>query len=233
MRGRLAIMARPRADDWLEVDIADWRTSGVDLVVSLLEKEEVIELGLEREAEFCRVRGIKFVSFPIPDRGVPDLRQALDLAHSIADGIAGGRSIAIHCRAGIGRSSVIAACAMICSGIEAGEALTLIREARGVMVPDTDEQRDWVMAFRQSEPGIAATGCIAALNPACLTRAAFVSPMRSTIHPPSGPRGASRSRFPAMAKPCPHLRVGHERRCVYRAVAGAVCDLCRHRCAGP
>jgi hypothetical protein len=32
-------------------------------------------------------------------------------------------------------------------GIEAGAALALIKEARGVSVPDTDEQRDWIMAF--------------------------------------------------------------------------------------
>jgi protein-tyrosine phosphatase len=159
MPGRLAIMARPRADDWLEVDVAQWRTSGVDLVVSLLEREEVSELGLQRESEFCRATGIEFVSFPIPDRDVPDVRLTLGVARSIADGIAGGRSIAVHCRAGIGRSSVIAACAMICSGIEANEALALIRAARGVIVPDTEEQRDWIIAFgrvsQASPPSIA------------------------------------------------------------------------------
>ena len=36
---------------------------------------------------------------------------------------------------------------MICSGIPASEALTLIGAARGVMVPDTEEQRDWIIAF--------------------------------------------------------------------------------------
>jgi protein-tyrosine phosphatase len=156
--GRLAIMARPRADDWLEVDVAEWKASGVDLVVSLLEREEVSELGLQREAELCRACGIEFISFPIPDRGVPDIQQASDIARSIADGIASGRSIAVHCGAGIGRSSMIAACAMICSGIEAGEALALIRAACGVIVPDTDEQRDWVVAFgraRAAQPPIA------------------------------------------------------------------------------
>ncbi|KRR26862.1 hypothetical protein CQ14_32595 [Bradyrhizobium lablabi] len=147
MPGRLAIMARPRADDWLEVDITGWKASGVDLVVSLLEQEEVSELGLQREAELCRASGIEFISFPIPDRGVPDVQKALDSARSMADSIASGRSIAVHCRAGIGRSSIVAACAMICSGIEAEEALALIRAARGVIVPDTEEQRDWVVAF--------------------------------------------------------------------------------------
>ncbi|KRQ92759.1 hypothetical protein CQ12_26635 [Bradyrhizobium jicamae] len=147
MPGRLAIMARPRVDDWLEVDITGWKASGVDLVVSLLEQEEVSELGLQRESELCRASGIEFISFPIPDRGVPDAQKALDMARSIADGIAGGRSIAVHCRAGIGRSSIVAACAMICSGIEAEEALALIKVARGVVVPDTEQQRDWVTAF--------------------------------------------------------------------------------------
>ena len=65
-------MARPRADDWLEADVTEWRTSGVDLVVSFLERDEVSELGLQREAELCRASGIGFLSFPIPDRGVPE-----------------------------------------------------------------------------------------------------------------------------------------------------------------
>jgi protein-tyrosine phosphatase len=132
---------------------------GLEIVVSLLEREEIFELGLQRESELCRARGIEFVSFPIPDRGVPETRQALEIANSIANDIANGRSIAIHCRAGIGRSSLIAACAMICSGIEASEALTLIRAARGVIVPDTEEQRDWIIAFgkaiQASSPPIA------------------------------------------------------------------------------
>lgn len=80
MPGRLAIMARPRAGDWPEMDVAGWKTSGVDLIVSLLECEEVSELALQREAELCRASGIEFVSFPISDRGVPDLLPTSALA---------------------------------------------------------------------------------------------------------------------------------------------------------
>jgi protein-tyrosine phosphatase len=152
--GRIAIMARPRADDWLEPEVDHWKSSGIDVVVSLLEREEVSELGLQREAELCRSNGIDFVSFPIPDRGVPESRQeAARIAGVLAASIRHGRSIAIHCRAGIGRSSVIAACALICSGIAAEEALSLIGAARGLSVPDTDEQRDWVVAFGSTYRG--------------------------------------------------------------------------------
>ena len=146
--GRITISARPRADDWLETEIGEWKASGLDMVVSLLERDEVSELGLQREAELCRTSGIEFLSFPIPDRGVPENGpDVLQIASSIASGIACGRAVAIHCRAGIGRSSMIAACALICSGIEASEALARIKTARGLTVPDTDEQRDWIMAF--------------------------------------------------------------------------------------
>ena len=148
--GRLAIMARPRADDWLEMEVGEWKAAGVDLVVSLLEQEEVTELGLKREAELCRSSGIDFVSFPIPDRGIPQTEKATQIARALAAGLREGRSIAIHCRAGIGRASIVAACALISSGIEADQALASIEAARGLRVPDTDEQRDWVMALGQA-----------------------------------------------------------------------------------
>ncbi len=72
--GRLAIMARPRAGDWLDDEVAAWRDEGIDIVVSLLEPEEVAELGLLSEADLCRGRGMDFVAFPISDRGGAGLR---------------------------------------------------------------------------------------------------------------------------------------------------------------
>src|SRR5262249_38056185 len=78
--GRMAIMARPRADDWLEEEVYAWRHAGIDVVVSLLQRDEVAELGLQREAEFCRSNGSDFVSFPIADRSVPDTHAASQMA---------------------------------------------------------------------------------------------------------------------------------------------------------
>ncbi|WP_430516730.1 dual specificity protein phosphatase family protein [Bradyrhizobium yuanmingense] len=157
--GRIAIMARPRSEGWLGAEVKRWKDSGVDMVVSLLEQEEISELGLQHEAELCRSNGIEFISFPIPDRGLPEsLREASQIAHLLVTGLRDGRSIAIHCRAGIGRSSVIAACVLIYSGIEAEDALALIRTSRGLVVPDTDEQRDWVAAFGGTLPDKAPRG---------------------------------------------------------------------------
>ncbi len=136
-------MARPRAGDWLEDEIAHWKQSGVGIVVSLLEREEIDDLGLGMEAALCAESGIEYLSYPIADRGVPDdinaaMRFTADLARR-------EKPIAIHCRAGIGRSSIMAAAVLICAGISAETALSAIGEARRLPIPDTDAQRDWVL----------------------------------------------------------------------------------------
>jgi hypothetical protein len=149
--GRLAIMARPRAGDWLDDEISGWRAEGIDIVVSLLESEEVSELGLGREADLCRQQGMEFISFPIPDRAVPaELCETVALARAVATRIGEGEAVAVHCRAGIGRSSLIAACALVCFGLDPDAAFAMISKARGVGVPDTEGQRDWVTAFRDA-----------------------------------------------------------------------------------
>jgi protein-tyrosine phosphatase len=141
-------MPRPRAGEWLADEIIGWQAEGIRTVVSLLEPAEISELGLEREAELCRKHGIEFVSLPIPDRGLPaSLRDATMLAKTVALQVSEGKAVAIHCRAGIGRSSLIAAAVLIYSGLTADDALRLITAARGIEVPDTEAQREWVMAF--------------------------------------------------------------------------------------
>src|SRR5262245_15611132 len=73
--GRLAIMPRPRAGDWLEDEVASWKDAGLGVVVSLLEDGEVAELGLHQEQELCERAGLIFLRLPIPDRGLPASRQ--------------------------------------------------------------------------------------------------------------------------------------------------------------
>jgi protein-tyrosine phosphatase len=58
-----------------------------------------------------------------------------------------GQAIVLHCRMGIGRSSLIAASVLTTLGIAPSEAFALITTARGRSIPDTDEQRQWVDLF--------------------------------------------------------------------------------------
>jgi protein-tyrosine phosphatase len=143
--GRLAIMARPRAGEWLDDEVTRWQQAGVKTVVSLLESAEVSELGLQRESTACCEREMEFISFPIPDRCVPVSRaDAAKLAAVVAERVQSGAAVAIHCRAGIGRSALMAAYVLKLLGVTPSEAFERIGNARGVVVPDTDEQREWL-----------------------------------------------------------------------------------------
>jgi protein-tyrosine phosphatase len=146
--GRIAIMPRPRGGDWLADDIGFLQTSGVGVIVSALTPGEIEELALAEEQSCCDARGLIFYSFPINDRSVPvSLSKFNEFLRSLNSELQKGLAIAIHCRAGIGRSSLIAACLLIKQGFVAEDALRLIEEARGVPVPDTQEQRDWIKEF--------------------------------------------------------------------------------------
>jgi len=52
--GRLDLMARPRAGDWLRDEISAWREASVSVVISLLETSEIVELDL-RDEVFARL----------------------------------------------------------------------------------------------------------------------------------------------------------------------------------
>lgn len=145
---RLAIAARPRSGDWLDDEIANWSREGIARVVSLLEDHEITDLGLETEPEVCEKAGIIFRSFAIADRSVPSDRQAaLAFAQELAQS---SQPTVIHCRAGIGRSSLMAAMVLISLGMDAERAFEEIGTARRLPVPDTEAQRDWVMALSEA-----------------------------------------------------------------------------------
>ena len=149
--GKLAILARPRGADWLEDEIEGWKEAGVSVVVSLLTSGEEFELGLTSEAEIVNRTGLRYLSFPIADYSVPDSRLPIQqLAAELNDQLSRGASIGIHCRQGIGRSSLVAACVLVTSGESPKRAFEHIELARGRTVPDTAEQKQWVMSFARA-----------------------------------------------------------------------------------
>lgn len=142
---RLGIMARPRGNDWLEQEIVQLKKQGIGVMISLLESQEVTELGLRKQKEICTTQGIEYINFPIIDRGLP---ASTDKVKALIEDLTGhlnnGKSVVIHCRMGIGRSSVIAGCILLQTGYKPGDIFAHIGKIRGLKVPDTEEQAKWV-----------------------------------------------------------------------------------------
>jgi protein tyrosine phosphatase len=148
---KLAIFPRPRGGDWLQDEVHALRREGTDIIVSMLTQDEVDELGLANEKTASELAGIEYQSFPIPDRDVPSstkpFAEFVDVLHSQWQN---GKNIAIHCRAGIGRSSLLLASILVRDDMSSHEAFARISEARGYPVPDNKEQREWVERFASS-----------------------------------------------------------------------------------
>ncbi len=146
--GRLAIAPRPRGGNWLDDELASWHRAGVGTVVSLLTPDEAAELELSDEASLATVHGLQFLSHPIPDYGVPASAVAAgEVVGSIAELLANGRSVLIHCRQGIGRAGLMAAAILRTLGLDSEAAVRAVTAARGRPVPETPEQLRWVQIF--------------------------------------------------------------------------------------
>lgn len=146
--GRLAIVARPRGGDWLEDEALAWSQAGLDVIVSLLEADEAADLDLLLEEEACREQGLLFFSFPLVDRSVPPQQQAvMTLLTKLQRLLREGKNIGIHCRQSIGRAALVAASLMVMFDHSPDEAFAQLSLARGLPVPETTAQREWVEKF--------------------------------------------------------------------------------------
>jgi hypothetical protein len=150
-RGFLAVMARPALKESLHESIQGLIHDYVVIVVSLLEPAEEAELGLAAEREACERQGLAFRSFPIRDRATPiDAEAVARLSQWAHARIAAGHNLVFHCRAGIGRSGMMAASVLLHEGLSAREAFERISAARGLTIPDTPGQLEWVEDNRET-----------------------------------------------------------------------------------
>jgi protein-tyrosine phosphatase len=144
-KGRLGVAARPRGGDWLDQEFAKWQRENINTVVSLLTPEEETELSLEQEAADAKRHGMQFISIPVQDRQVPDSERTIEvLIHQLDATLSAGRNVLVHCRQGVGRSGLVAACLLINRGSTADEAVEELSKVRKAQVPETAEQRRWI-----------------------------------------------------------------------------------------
>lgn len=142
---KLGIMARPRGGEWLEEEIAMFKKQQVHTLVSLLESQEIAELGLNKEQQLCAMHGITYINFPIADRNIPEKNNRLEpFISTLTQQIQKAHSVVIHCRMGIGRSSIIAGSILLEAGLKTTDIFQHITNVRGLKVPDTDEQVRWL-----------------------------------------------------------------------------------------
>lgn len=114
----------------------------------MLEEWEADFLGLAEEPRLAGQSGMTFLSYPIPDRETPTNMVSFDkFVTGLAARARAGERIGVHCRGSIGRSTIATACTLIHMGWSPRAALKEIESARGCTVPDTDEQKGWIIRY--------------------------------------------------------------------------------------
>lgn len=121
--------------------IAAWRPS---LVITLVEDAEFALLGVPAFGEAVLQKGLRWRHVPLPDAGVPDA--AFELAWRSVGAEArtvlrnGGRLL-LHCRAGLGRTGMIAARLLVELGESPADAIAKVRAARSGTIETAAQER--------------------------------------------------------------------------------------------
>jgi protein-tyrosine phosphatase len=128
-------------------DLADLSTQGVGRVVLLVEDVELERWGDPRIVERAAERGVEILRHPMPDGGVPASLAEMDtILAELRAGLA-RCSVAVACMGGVGRTGMVAACALVAGGLRPEEAIAQVRSVRHPEAVETAQQRSFVHAY--------------------------------------------------------------------------------------
>lgn len=117
----------------------------VSILVNLLEESEENFLSGGTIRERCNKRGLDLRQFAIRDGYVPLQTQVFsDFVSELLAAFYSEHSIAVHCRAGIGRTGLVLTTIMGKMGCSLEEACVHVSTARGLQVPQTPGQFEWL-----------------------------------------------------------------------------------------
>lgn len=141
--------------DWqrdLDADLERLRHHhGADMLASLLEPQEFDLLGVPDLLERARDAGLEVRHFPIIDAWYPRPHEDDGFDAFVAGvraALDDGRRVVAHCRGGIGRSGLLAACLASTYGLDARSAIERVRRARPGAV-ETRPQEGYVARFAE------------------------------------------------------------------------------------
>ena len=142
--GRLLLHSMPGRYEAIENVWNQLRKEAVCAIVCLPEKDEL----QEKSSEYARALEAGTVPcavfhFEIPDRGIPEDRQAFwSLAGDIAKRLQSGEAVLFHCVGGVGRTALLANAVLIALGEAPSDARSAV--SRAGLTVETGPQRELI-----------------------------------------------------------------------------------------
>jgi protein-tyrosine phosphatase len=130
-------------------ELAQIQASGASVLVTLVQDEELEELGLAGLGELVRRAGMVWHHLPIIDFGTPDAAfedRWAEIGDDIRRRLAAGETVVVHCFAGLGRTGMVAARILVEHGEPPDAAIRRVRQARAGAI-QSKAQEQWVLAL--------------------------------------------------------------------------------------
>lgn len=146
--GTLALASLPGRDGDYRGDLDVFHEWQPGIVITMTTREELVAVGGENFSWDIQTMGSRWHHLPVPDFGVPEGEIEArwpEVSQSVRHALKGGGRVIVHCKAGCGRSGMVALRLMVESGEDKLEALNRLRGLRDCAV-ETKEQLSWAFA---------------------------------------------------------------------------------------
>jgi len=135
----------------LTSDLEAIHSWGARALVSLMEEDELLAVGIRPAEVACRLENlaIEWIHAPIMDGSVPDeafMIRWRSMVPRLRSVLSEGGGIVFHCLGGLGRTGMMAACLLIEEGVAPADAIAIVRAARPGAIENV-RQENFVMDY--------------------------------------------------------------------------------------
>lgn len=134
----------------VKADVASLAAADTKILVTLCPEAEMKTIGVDFPALRTELvdREIAHINLPIIDQGAPHISPRVVALHvrGIHRALAEGDNVVVHCRGGLGRSGLVAACVLVWDGYTHKTAIAKVRAIRPGAV-ETEEQESYIEMF--------------------------------------------------------------------------------------
>ncbi|KRW98991.1 hypothetical protein PPERSA_11592 [Pseudocohnilembus persalinus] len=127
----------------------------IQVIICLLNKYELRSIGVDynKFQGICEKQGVQFLELPIIEMGEPEIsfQEFYDfIDKNIIQNIKNKKNVIAHCRGGIGRAGLLAACTLIQCNISqnATQAINMVRKIRDKRCVESRKQEDYVKKYQ-------------------------------------------------------------------------------------
>jgi protein-tyrosine phosphatase len=134
--------------------ITDMKCKNISAVITLLETEIAYNLGMTQFGGMLGAADISWTHFPIPNMGIPslkDLPSLTKLVNEVINRLKSDQTVFIHCYAGLGRTGLLAGIILTSLGMPAELTIHSIRNTRPGSI-ETKEQEAFVKGWVFNKP---------------------------------------------------------------------------------